>query len=498
MPQLPHPDDTVAALASAAGPGARGIVRVSGPATIATLRDWFVPRRPGADSSDAASEPVSVFDRKAASCTRGTMPVAGLKIPLPVDLYLWPGRRSYTGEPLAELHTLGSPPLLEALLADLFTRGVRPAQPGEFTLRAFLAGRIDLMQAEAVLGVIDARDRTELQQALEQLGGGVSSQVVRLRGDLLDLLADLEAGLDFAEEDIEFVSHAMTIGRIGLARDAVAELIQRAGARLRSATRPRVVLAGPPNAGKSTLFNALVGVDAAIVSDERGTTRDYLAADVPAHGLTFTLVDTAGIETALDSITAAARQLRHEQLGRADLVVWCHPADASREALAELADLSLSGERCLFAITKSDLSEGLEIQDSGFSGQRTGGRDPDPASQRVSSSLPLAASVSSTVAVSAHTRAGLDALTAAIAARLVDPSTDPRSLLGTTAARCADSLQGALCALDRALGIARGDSDEELLAIELREALDEVGKIVGAVYTDDILDRIFSKFCIGK
>lgn len=476
MSQLPHPDDTIAALTSATGGAARGIIRISGPCAVQILADWFVPVPPSAGSGKTGTATPS--GSKLPSCMRGTLKLSAVSRSLPVDLYLWPGRRSYTGEPLAEIHTLGAPSLLEAVLADLFTRGVRPAQAGEFTLRAFLGGRIDLMQAEAVLGVIDARDRSELQQALEQLGGGVSSFVVRLRGDLLDLLADLEAGLDFAEEDIEFVSHATLLGRIGLARDAVAELTQRAAARLRSAAQPRVVLAGPPNAGKSTLFNALVGSEAAIVSSQRGTTRDYLSADVTTLGMTFTLIDTAGSESAPDSIGDAAQRQRREQLAGAHLVVWCHPADSIRDvngAIAASTDPALLPERTLFAVTKADLVPGV--------------LSPNP---------PLSGSPSSSIPVSAHTRTGLDALTSAIVVRLVDPATDPESLLGTTAARCRDSLHGASEALDRALGIARGDADQELLAIELREALDELGKIVGAVYTDDILDRIFSRFCIGK
>src|SRR5438309_7073458 len=219
------PDDTIAALASAAGHAARGIIRVSGPQTRAVL--------------EALDQSRQAFPHSATWCYTRVLHIAGVTSDLPVDLYLWPDRRSYTGQPLAELHTISSPPILEAILADLFSRGVRPAQPGEFTLRAFLAGRIDLSQAEAVLGVIDAGDECELQTALDQLAGGLSSQIARLRGDLLDLLADLEAGLDFADEPIEFVSHAALMGRLGLARDSVAELLARAIQRMRPASRPR-------------------------------------------------------------------------------------------------------------------------------------------------------------------------------------------------------------------------------------------------------------------
>lgn len=468
---LPHPDDTIAALASAPGSAARGIVRLSGPRVLNVLREWFVSQ----------ADP---FRRRTAWATPGEIRVTGLGRPVPVDLLLWPTGRSYTGQPLAELHAPGSPPLLEAILADIHSRGVRPAQPGEFTLRAFLAGRIDLMQAEAVLGVIEAHDAGELRQALVQLDGGVSSHVVCLRGDLLDLLADLEAGLDFADEDLEFVSQATIVGRVGLARDATGELIRRAETRLRSVVRPRVVLAGLPNAGKSSLFNALAGHEAAIVSAEQGTTRDYLAAEMTIGSLTFTLIDTAGHESAADPIAGAAQQHSAEQRSGADLVLWCVAPDAPQPATVDSPP-----ERTLLVHTKSDLREQVA--------ETTDKTSPLPSALfSPSPSLPLSSSPG--ISVSVQTRAGLPHLTAAIATRLTAAPTGDGALLGTTAARCRDSLHGAADALDRALAIARRASDAELLAIELREALDELGKIVGAVYTDDILDRIFSKFCIGK
>lgn len=459
MTALPHPDDTIAALASAPGAAARGIIRISGPQASAVLRSWFQRELPGSGSAWHAC---------------GELPVAGLRRPLPVDCYLWPGRRSYTGEPLAELHVVGSPPILEVLLAELWSRGLRPAQPGEFTLRAFLAGRIDLVQAEGVLGVIDARDPRELHSALEQLGGGVSSQVVRLRGDLLDLLADLEAGLDFAEEDIEFVSQAQTLGRIGLAREIVDRLVRQAHSRWQSHALPRVVLAGPPNAGKSTLFNALLGADAAITSPERGTTRDYLAVEFAEGPLAYTLVDTAGSDAASNGPAAAAQQQRREQVTRADLVLWCSPVTEPCPP-----DEAASIGEPLIVETKGDLV-GEPAESSG----PAGGAD----SCRSSAAL----------RISARDRTGLEALKAAIVSRLAGPASVEPGLLGTTAARCRDSLACASQALVRALGVARAGGDHELIAIELRDALQELGKIVGAVYTDELLDRIFSKFCIGK
>lgn len=446
MSNYPHPDDTIAALASAPGAALRGIVRVSGARAFETVAELLWPGDPP-------------IEAKTAACMPRRLRVDGLSIPLPADVCFWPGRRSYTRQPLAELHLPGSPPILEAVLGSLHARGVRAAQPGEFTLRAFLAGRVDLLQAEAVLGVIDAADPQGLARALAQLGGGVSSQMVQLRGDLLDLLADLEAGLDFADEPIEFVSHSTLVGRLGLARDALASLVARSASRWRSSDRPVVVLAGPPNAGKSSLFNALVGTHAALVSEIRGTTRDYLQVEIDVENLPITLVDTAGDEPATTGVPGRAQSQRQEAIERADLVVWCFPADADERNRARP-----DGPRSLSIVTKADLLT-----------------EPSQA-----------------LSVSTLRRTGLDQLRTQIVSRLTVQQPDEAGLLGTSAARCRDSLLGAIAALDRAVDIARHEADQELLAIEVRESLEELGKVVGAVYTDDILNRIFSRFCIGK
>lgn len=462
-----HPDDTIAALASPPGAAARGIVRLSGRDVPVILENLFIPQRePGRagpeSPHDERADTARLFDENVARVYAGQVRMAGLYCPLPVDLHYWP-RRSYTGEPLAEFHTVGSPPLLEALLAELFAHGVRPAQPGEFTLRAFLAGRLDLTQAEAVLGVIDAGDERELQTALAQLAGGISTEIGHVRGNLLDLLADLEAGLDFADEAIEFVPHAALVHRLSQSHEALAQLLDRADDRMRPATQPRVVLAGPPNAGKSTLFNALVERDAALVSEIRGTTRDYLSVDLTVSGLPITLIDTAGWELDTEGIAQAAQHRRSEQIDLADLILWCVPADACNESAIDTPP----NKELLLVITKSDL----------VSKQPRG---------------------EGAICLSAQTGEGLSTLKSAIANRLAKPSHSERQFVGSTAARCRDSLRGALAALDRATGIAQAAADQELLSVELRDALDELGKIVGAVYTDDILDRVFSKFCIGK
>jgi tRNA modification GTPase len=256
-------DETIVAIASAPAGAARGIVRLSGPNAVEQVARVF------------QSEPVVDLSAvRKATGLQGSVAIGQRK--LGASLFLWPNSRSYTRQPVAEIHTTGSPPLLEVIVQSLCAVGARLAQPGEFTMRAFLAGRLDLTQAEAVLGVIDAADRRQLQTALSQLAGGFSQPLVQLRSGLLDLLADLEAGLDFTEEDIRFVSTDELQNRVSTAAAELERLSSQLGNRSVAGRLPRVVLAGPPNVGKSSLFNALIGSGAAIVSPQAGTTRDYL------------------------------------------------------------------------------------------------------------------------------------------------------------------------------------------------------------------------------
>jgi tRNA modification GTPase len=393
---------------------------------------------------------------------------------LPVAVLFWPTGRSYTGQPLAELHTVGSPPLLDEALAKLYRHGVRPARPGEFTLRAFLAGRLDLIEAEAVLGVIDAQDHQELETALKQLGGGLSGQIAEVRSDLLDLLAELEAGLDFVEEDIEFVERGDLIYRLGAAHSTISRLSAQAETRMLSTGRWRVVLAGLPNAGKSCLFNALVGEEAAIVSDVKGTTRDVLLAAVDWDGASVELIDTAGWEASPSELMRQADVLRSQQSAEADLILLCIARDATPEestwSLQLLQEINQEGKPAIVVETKADLPE---ISNSS-------GAKPQ------------------SVGVSAITGHGLEELKAAIALRLSENSRGVRQLIGTTAARCRESLTSAAESLEHALSAATQLAGDELIAVELHQSLDHLGQILGTVFTDDILDRIFSKFCIGK
>ena len=468
-------DDPIAAPASAPGGGVRAVVRLSGAGCAAALRTRFTP-----------DDPARWASARTATHHRGSLDLADFPVPVPCGVLLWPARddgtaRSYTGQPSAEVHLPGSPPVVEATLAALHAAGVRPARPGEFTLRAFLAGRVDLAQAEAVLGVIDAADGEELRTALDQLAGGLSTRLGAVRADLLDLLADLEAGLDFVDEGIEFVTREEIRRRTAAARVAIDDLLADAGRRTRTGTRPRVVLAGPPNAGKSTLFNALLGDDAAIVSDVAGTTRDALTAETTCGGLPVELVDTAGEEAATDAISADAQTHRAARVRDADLVLWCVPAGAG--------DVAVPGG-VLHVETKCDAGgtrdEGRELRQGVERGERRARSD---TVTQLSSLVPRPHPVS------AHTGTGLDELRTLIAAHLAD-APPSRHLVGGTAARgraCFTAASDALGRADDAI-----DLGEEFAAAEVRTAVDALGEVLGEVYTDDLLDRIFSRFCIGK
>lgn len=452
-------NDTIAAVASPSGPATRGIVRISGN-EVATVVGGVFTATDTTEDWQRAKRPKRVD---------GTIHLPNLGTPLPAALMHWPTSRSYTGQPMSELHTIGSPPLLDAVLQGLFAHGARSANRGEFTMRAFLAGRIDLVQAEAVLGVIDAADHEELQTALTQLGGGITTKLAGVRNEILSLLGDLEAGLDFVEEDIEFISAAQICQRLRVCHATLIELSDDSATRLPSGHRRRIVLGGLPNAGKSTLFNRLIGSSKAIVSAIAGTTRDYLSSVRPLGGLQVEIIDTAGWETACDLIMQQAQQLRSEQMQTCDLLVWCTAADLAEDLCQENNRLrkELSGKDVpvLDVTTRCDLPKG---------------------------------GVSGPMQISAATGDGINELLEGMLEQLQSDQGGRSELLSTTAARCRDSLQRSLTSIDSAISAAEHRQGDEITAFELRATLHEIGTILGEVYTDDILDHIFSNFCIGK
>ena len=449
------PEDTIVAVASAPGGAARGIVRISGQHMSQCLAACWK----GTQQLEQVGQ---------VGCLAGALALDGWASNVEAELLWWPHQRSYTRQPLAEIHTFGSPPLLQAVVRTLCRQGARVAEPGEFTLRAFLAGRVDLTQAEAVLGVIDSTNSQELETALHQLAGGLRGSLTQLREQLLDLLAHLEAGLDFVDEDIEFISAADLTAQLTHASHLLSPLAQQLTDRSVVSDAFRVVLTGSPNVGKSSLFNALCHHSTtALVSDIPGTTRDWISARLPDMDFPCEIIDTAGAELAAGGISQAAQMQKDEQLSQAQLIMLC--LDSTRPLTdweqQELA-ASVSIPR-LVILTKTDRP---------------------PATDFVGHAL----------FTSSSTGLGLDQLRAAISTYHQALRGESVGAVSSTAVRCAESIRLAVSSLQRAVELAQFGHREELVAAEVRVTLTELGKIVGAVYTDDILDRIFSRFCIGK
>jgi tRNA modification GTPase len=441
----PDLHDTIVALSSAPGPGARAIVRLSGQDAVALVAPFW-------------TGPTLVSLRRAV--VTGALTLAEIRGSLPAHVYVWPPPATYSGQEVVEIHTISSPPLLDLLVSQLLQAGARAARPGEFTLRAFLAGKLDLTRAEAVLGVIEAGGPDELRQALAQLAGGVGRPIQALRDDLLNLLADVEAALDFADEDIRFVGQEETLKRLAAGLAQLTLLMRQLEQRSLSERPFRAVLAGRPNVGKSSIFNALTGA-AALVSPEPGTTRDYLLRRLDlGDGLMIELVDTAGLGKVGDAIEGRAQALGREQSEAADLVLLC--VESGQDPMAEeAARLRQTIPAVVGVATKCDLS-------------------PAPHGW---------------LATSASTGAGLDVLRNLLRDR-VRARTQPA--LAPSLSRCRHHVDACVDRLRRAHSLVLFEDPQELLALELREALEQLGEMVGAVYTDDLLDRVFSRFCIGK
>jgi tRNA modification GTPase len=440
---LPNPEDTIVALSSAPGPGMRAIVRLSGSRALAIARTLYHADR------DISPDQRRRYD--------GQLHLPGLHSPLPADLYVFPAPRTYTGQEVVEVHAISSPPLVDLLVSTLLGAGARAAKPGEFTLRAFLAGKLDLPRAEAVLGVIEAADRDQLRDSLAQLAGGVTRPLDGLRDDLLNLLADVEAGLDFADEDISFVGRDDLLTRLAKGLAQVTLVRKQLDGRGRSDRPFRAVLVGRPNAGKSSLYNALTGAEA-IVSPQPGTTRDYLVHRLDLDGVPMELVDTAGRQTARDAIDAQAQDLGRGVAERADLLLVCIPSGTEPDA--DEGQLLATGS-AVAIVTRCD----------------------------------LAAALPGRLGTSAVTGQGIAELRALLAERAKAKREPP---LAPSLSRCRHHVDACLDHLRKAHNAVLFDDPPEVLALELRAALEELGAMVGAVYTDDLLDRIFSRFCIGK
>ncbi len=445
----PSSDDTIAAISTAPGRSGRGIVRLSGSRAFdITGKLTFSPLHPPSGYSSL-------------DCS---VPINGTE--LPCVIYCMSAPRSYTREDVAEIHTLGAPALLETLLERLLELGARPAEPGEFTRRAFVNGRIDLAQAEAVLSVIRSRTLAEEKAAQRALSGELSDEISMAREKLEALCIEVEASIDVLEEGID---SSGTAKRLESVLDSLPLPDSTPGSIAEEGIT--TVIVGRPNAGKSTLFNRLADRDHALVSEVPGTTRDWLSCEIEIEGVRFLLVDTAGNEPASSGLDKTALDMGRRQADSAQIIILV--VDGSRPLEPDpLHTPEAAGT--LVAINKIDLPRAAEASE-------------------VRTALPDVQAVS----VSALTGEGMDDLKTALGRMVWGSQTLPgqptHAALSTrqryTLREARNSVRRGTNACSRGL---------DLAAHDIREALTYLGSFLGDSASDEILDAIFSEFCVGK
>lgn len=449
-------DDTIAAIATAPGEAGLAVVRLSGPRTLAIAGEVFE----GECLADAAGHTLH----------HGWL--GGDERIEEVVAAVFRAPRSYTREDIVEFSCHGGDMPARAVLALLLSHGARLARPGEFTLRAFLNGRLDLLQAEAVAELIHARNEAMQRAALARLGGGLSRKLRAHLDGLADVTAEVEARVDFAEDvgGVEVPREIVT--RIETAAAVLREHLRGAewGRALRDGVP--VTIVGRPNAGKSSLFNRLVGEERAIVTAIPGTTRDRVSASVEIRGALFAFSDTAGLRDGADEVEAIGVERTRQALAGSRIALWVldgsRPVDAEDETVAA----ALAGKRVVVALNKRDLGEVM---------------DATPAATG------LSAERFALVRTCARTGEGLGELRERIAEVA---GFEPGETLSSE--RQALTLANACEALERAAACARERQPGEIVALELREAMGALEELLGVHVSEDLLDRIFQRFCIGK
>ncbi|MDH4162772.1 MAG: tRNA uridine-5-carboxymethylaminomethyl(34) synthesis GTPase MnmE [Nitrospirota bacterium] len=452
--------DTICAVSTAPGHGSIGIIRISGNDSIVIAKKLFHPSRPK-DLLTVPSHTIHygrIIDPEDRTIVDEAL----------VTIMRGPG--TYTREDVVEVNGHGGPVALERTLGLVIAEGARQAEPGEFTKRAFLNGRIDLAQAEAVMDVIKARTDASNRAAQEQLKGGLSREVEDLRQKLIGLLAGVEAGVDFPEEDIEtpegrplgkeIESVALTIK--GLISGFAFGKIMREGL--------ATAIVGRPNVGKSSLLNSLLREDRAIVTSMPGTTRDIIEESITINGIAVRIIDTAGIRDTHDLVEQEGVKRSVAALASADLVLLVLDGseplhDGDRQILEEV-----SRKNTVVVINKADVPRKLE-------------KLARPEVQ---------------IDVSCKSGQGLDELRKAISRMALGEQGAPGEHAWAVNTRHKQALEKALNSAEKAAISERNNASPEFIALDLRDALDHIGTIIGATYTEDILERVFRDFCIGK
>jgi len=458
------PNDTIVALSSAAGAGGRGIIRLSGCRALSMVSELFTDR-------NVKEETIPTGTRR-----RGCWRLAE-DISCEAELYLFRKPHSYTTEDMAELHLPGSVALLQMIIEELLGRGSRMAEPGEFTARAFFNGRIDLTEAEAVAAVISARSDGELRAAERLLNGQLHQTCRHLTGEIAEILALIEAEIDFSEEDIEFAPPEKVRREVNDVRDRLKQLLFHSINWEELSHLPQVAVAGPANAGKSSLVNRLLDMDRSIVSGIAGTTRDLLSAPLALTQGECMLLDTAGLGEVSDALAEPSQNLTCQAVIGCNVLLWV--VDATQivpdDVITPSGELN-APDNVIVVVNKTDL----------ISNQQQ---------QQISRTQP------EVIPVSALYGDNIDMLKQAIEQALhIESAVDTSGSAIALTARQRHALEEAEQCLQKALSILSDPEAilSELIALELRMALDHLGSISGEVVTEDVLGRIFHRFCVGK
>ncbi len=459
--------DTIAAIATAEGPAGVAVVRISGPEA------WQVAERV-VRKSGMRPKPWAAghfFYAPFADPTTGAQVDDGMTL-------LFRGPASFTGEDVVELQGHGGRIASHAVLRAVLTAGARLAEPGEFTRRAFLNGRMDLTQAEAVMDLVHARSERAAQAARAQLCGRLSQVITDLYTEVTALCADVEAQLDFEVGELPARIRGEAEARLDQVRSQLTQLLatRREGHLLRDGAL--VVISGCPNAGKSSLLNALLDADRAIVSPVAGTTRDTIEEGVVLEGIPLRLMDTAGLRETTSALEQAGVARARQALEQADLIVYL--IDASRPLEAQHPAFARNTSQMLLVLNKVDLAPQV---------------DQNAWEQFLKPVLPT--QTASVLRLSLKTGMGLAELKAALVQQLGVERQAP--VQATVTERHSAELVQADQALGRGRTLLNGDDSELVLAAgELRRAAEALGRIIGRHYTHDLLDQIFSRFCVGK
>lgn len=456
--------DTICALSTARGRAGIAVVRLSGPGSLDLVRRIFVSRGGSMEAPEARKALLgSLLEEE-----------GGREIDQAIVTW-FPGPGSYTGEDVVEISLHGSPVVVAHLLDWLCSHGARPAEPGEFTLRAFLRGRMDLVQAEAVRDLIEATTLYQARVASRQRAGELSHRLAPLKDALVEVVARMETALEFSEEGIEAGSGATLAARLSEVRDGLRRWIgsYRQGRLVRDGFGMAIV--GLPNVGKSSLFNALLEEERSIVTDIPGTTRDLVSEFTSMGGIPVRLVDTAGVNEVAEGIEKLGVDRSLRAMADADVALLVVDGSRPRSLADDRLRERLEEFPFIVAVNKTDLAPAWSQEEkASFAGSRP------------------------CIEVSARTGRGLDRLRAEIMRHLTGSAMPEQDGLMITNLRQCRCLEEAARRLERALETMRAGLSEEFALVDLRAALDELGAVTGETSTEDILGEIFSRFCIGK